>query len=1098
MEFITTLISPPAYIHLPDSLTGWVACIVLIGLTILLQFLGYRYNNFWGRNRFRSWIPIVLVLITPLTSLFLGLRVSVFDPLTMPDLPGEMLGVPAMFLATLPWMIAAGLLGPLPTAGLAAFAGLFPALYNSHSLLPPLIMALLATLFSIAVRQRYRTRFFRLARSPLVASTFILFIFPMVWMLFIPFSLDGLYVVGLDFTTSWLGAAWIALGIELFIAALVSQGLSILKPNLWGGQPPYDPSPAEKSIQTRLVYSLAPLVLVLLIAMFLGSWLIAASTARSLIRSQMVSLANTISGSVPFFRQSAQELLNQMSADPRLASTAPAEMGDLLEELIKNGSFFSRLTLFGKDNTLIASFPENEDYSISMPFNEHLGIQLAISGAVIQDFPVSHEPGSRSAEISFIVPVRDAQGQVNRVLVGNVTPELNPLTKAVLDNLATLNALGLEAALFHTDDKTIVMHSNPDEVMTEYSGPTIDQPRLIDDIGPDGRRRLVYYLPIPGENWNAAIIAPAAAIQQLALGIAAPMIVLVLLASLLSVLILRYGLRDLRSGLSSLAADAELIARGRLDQPIAVAGEDEISQLRKSFEAMRQSLKARLDELNRLLQVTRGVASNLDMEEAVRPVLESALASGACSARIVLSAAAVPDLDNQASGLICYSAGLAKDLYRDLDEQLSGLTRQQNRVVLANLTRLRLLNLDPARPHPASLMATALRHEDYYYGTLWVAYDQPHTFSEEETRYMSVLAGQAALAAANARSYLNAEIGRQRLAAILASSPDPILVTDQHNNLILANPAARLLIGLGIDAEIGQPVERVIKQRELFELLRDPKTEKRSLEVAFTQGQVYLAAVSDVIAEGQKVGRVCLLRDVTRFKELDTLKTEFVSTVSHDLRTPLTLIRGYATMLEMVGPLNEQQTGYARKIIGGAENMSRLVNNLLDLGRIEAGVGLKPEMISASELAARVIDGLQVQANQKKIQLRLEHTQQPNQLVEADPALLQQALHNLLENAIKYSRNDGKVTVLVNSQKDRMIFEVSDNGIGISPMDQARLFEKFYHPPQQVGADQSGSGLGLAIVRSVAEKHGGQVWLESQLGKGSTFYLAIPLRQAQK
>jgi signal transduction histidine kinase len=316
--------------------------------------------------------------------------------------------------------------------------------------------------------------------------------------------------------------------------------------------------------------------------------------------------------------------------------------------------------------------------------------------------------------------------------------------------------------------------------------------------------------------------------------------------------------------------------------------------------------------------------------------------------------------------------------------------------------------------------------------------------------------------------------------------------------LILANPAARLLFGLGIDAEIGQPVERVIKQRELFELLRDPKTEKRSLEVVFTQGQVYLAAVSDVIAEGQKVGRVCLLRDVTRFKELDTLKTEFVSTVSHDLRTPLTLIRGYATMLEMVGPLNEQQTGYARKIIGGAENMSRLVNNLLDLGRIEAGVGLKPEMISASELATRVIDGLQVQANQKKIQLRWEHTQQPNLLVEADPALLQQALHNLVENAIKYSRNDGKVTVLVNSQKDRMIFEVSDNGIGISPMDQARLFEKFYHPPQQVGADQSGSGLGLAIVRSVAEKHGGQVWLESQLGKGSTFYLAIPLRQAQK
>jgi signal transduction histidine kinase len=200
----------------------------------------------------------------------------------------------------------------------------------------------------------------------------------------------------------------------------------------------------------------------------------------------------------------------------------------------------------------------------------------------------------------------------------------------------------------------------------------------------------------------------------------------------------------------------------------------------------------------------------------------------------------------------------------------------------------------------------------------------------------------------------------------------------------------------------------------------------------------------------------------------------------------------------MVGPLNEQQTGYARKIISGAEQMSRLVNNLLDLGRIEAGGQLNIEELSAYELAARVIAGLQVQANQKKIQLRLVQTQQSSPMFEADAALIQQALHNLVENAIKYNRNDGRVTVLVNPQEERIVFEVSDTGTGISPMDQARLFEKFYHTRQQPGKEQSGSGLGLAIVRSVAEKHGGQVWVESQLGKGSTFYLAIPLLLTKK
>src|SRR5690606_9266697 len=103
-------------------------------------------------------------------------------------------------------------------------------------------------------------------------------------------------------------------------------------------------------------------------------------------------------------------------------------------------------------------------------------------------------------------------------------------------------------------------------------------------------------------------------------------------------------------------------------------------------------------------------------------------------------------------------------------------------------------------------------------------------------------------------------------------------------------------------------------------------------------GRVYYATVSTVQADGQRVGRVCVLRDVTYYMELDALKSEFVATVSHDLRSPLTLMRGYATMLEMVGELNEQQVSYVRKIIGGVESMSRLVNNLLDLGRIEAGI----------------------------------------------------------------------------------------------------------------------------------------------------------------
>jgi signal transduction histidine kinase len=237
------------------------------------------------------------------------------------------------------------------------------------------------------------------------------------------------------------------------------------------------------------------------------------------------------------------------------------------------------------------------------------------------------------------------------------------------------------------------------------------------------------------------------------------------------------------------------------------------------------------------------------------------------------------------------------------------------------------------------------------------------------------------------------------------------------------------------------------------------------------------------------------LRDVTHFKELDNMKSEFVATVSHDLRSPLTLMRGYATMLEMVGELNEQQQGYVKKIISGVENMSRLVNNLLDLGRIEIGVGLQVEDVPVLDILERVTGALQLQADQKNIGLNVELPKDMPNALEADSALLHQAVYNLVENAIKYTPAGGRVTIRARPEPDHLVFEVEDSGIGIPAEDMPRLFEKFYRGKQREARAQHGTGLGLAIVHSIAESHGGKVRVDSEVGKGSTFYLKIPLTQ---
>jgi signal transduction histidine kinase len=239
---------------------------------------------------------------------------------------------------------------------------------------------------------------------------------------------------------------------------------------------------------------------------------------------------------------------------------------------------------------------------------------------------------------------------------------------------------------------------------------------------------------------------------------------------------------------------------------------------------------------------------------------------------------------------------------------------------------------------------------------------------------------------------------------------------------------------------------------------------------------------------------VCVLRDITHYKKLDMLKSEFVATVSHDLRTPLTLMRGYGTMLSMVGALNDQQKDFARKILESVDQMGRLVDGLLDLGRIEAGVGLSLATLQPATILQEIVQTYRPQAANKQVSITLDV---PDTLVpiEADPTLLRQAVANLVDNAIKYTPPQGRVRISAGQTDGLQQFRVEDSGVGIAPADQPRLFEKFYRARGMETARERGSGLGLAIVKSIAEQHGGRVMVESRLGSGSVFTLEVPIRQ---
>jgi signal transduction histidine kinase len=294
----------------------------------------------------------------------------------------------------------------------------------------------------------------------------------------------------------------------------------------------------------------------------------------------------------------------------------------------------------------------------------------------------------------------------------------------------------------------------------------------------------------------------------------------------------------------------------------------------------------------------------------------------------------------------------------------------------------------------------------------------------------------------------------------------------------------------------GLPINEVIANPELLEMISTPSNEGLlTREVALPGGHYYLVSVSPVLAENKPVGKVCLMRDISKYKELDIMKTEFVQMVSHNLRQPLTLMKGYVGMLEMVGSLNLQQKDYVKIITSSADNMNRLVNNLLNLGRIESGVALQLVNASGEKIMETVSHSLQKQAEQKGIKLVCFPPSTDIPDIEADVPMLQDALYNLVENAIKFTPVNGSVRLNLLGRQNAVVFEVKDTGMGIAPLDQQKLFETFNRASRHEVHPQKGGGLGLTIVKSIAVKHHGDVWVESQLGKGSSFFLSIPLRQ---
>lgn len=500
------------------------------------------------------------------------------------------------------------------------------------------------------------------------------------------------------------------------------------------------------------------------------------------------------------------------------------------------------------------------------------------------------------------------------------------------------------------------------------------------------------------------------------------------------------------------------------------------------------------DQIELLYEVTTRLNTDLSLEKVMANVLTQAIAKvGATRGTIFLldennrvshRILARENLSPEVSGLVIQevmSHGLAAWILQHKEGALIEDVLQDERWVV----------LPDHAGQVRSAVAVPFLRLGRVEGMLFLTHPEVGRFRQEHLQLLTSIAHQAAIAIQNARLYERVENERRTLSAILDSSAEAVVVTDPAGRLLLANRSAQQ--NLGIENRMA-PLAEVVLHPGLLAFLEQAAAEEGTVseQVRLEDGRTLSVSVAPVRdREGRTIGHVAVMHDITHLVELDEMKNRFVSTVSHDLKAPLTAIRGYTELLRTVGPLNEEQALFSERILEVTREMAHLINNLLDLGKIEAGLGCEFQAVDLGEVLIGAKYNLALPAQQKGLLVEVEV---PAGLpkVRGDLYRLQQVMANLVGNAIKYTPAGGRIWIRAEERPDEVQVSVSDTGIGISPADLPRVFEKFFRARDPRAGDEEGSGLGLAIVKSIVTEHGGRVWVESTLGKGSTFYFTLP------
>ncbi len=518
-----------------------------------------------------------------------------------------------------------------------------------------------------------------------------------------------------------------------------------------------------------------------------------------------------------------------------------------------------------------------------------------------------------------------------------------------------------------------------------------------------------------------------------------------------------------------------------------------------------EEIRRRVDQLGAINTVAATVSQSLNLEITLQTALDAVL-------NVIRVQAAGISLVDEASGELVLRAqrGWKKDFVTQpmripLGEGLSGTVIHTDEVVVTgDLTGdPRLAVAEFAEERIQAMVMVPMHARGRVVGILSVMNYEQYTFADEEITVLRAIADQVGVALDNARLYENTKEQASRLDAVLHSSGDAIIATDSHGSINLINSTAETLFDLHVNELVGMPLREAPLHPRLREGLRramqDQEHGNTAFDVRLEDGRALSAIVSPVYSHQspesakEAEGWVMVVQDVTHLREAEMMRMNFLHAAAHDLRNPLGAIMGSLVMLDSDrAELSELHRELINIAMTSVNRMQDLIDNLLNLEQVESGLGLELKPQDVHELIERCMVDIQPFLRQKEQKFQLEVPEQMPQVM-GDMHWLYRAMMNLLGNANKYTPTGGAITLRAYQENGELFLEVQDNGRGVPPDVQHRLFERFFRVASKERDEIRGSGLGLAIVKSVAEQHNGRVYVQSREGAGSIFGLVLPL-----